>query len=221
MYLSDEQNKAFLGIYEKNANGESLGEFLEKYDPTEYQNPCATVDTLVFAKEGNNLTKVLLIRRGNHPCIGMWALPGGFVEYRENLKDAALRELREETAIDNIDAIQLKCYGDYDRDPRTRIITTAFASIVDEKDVIFKAGDDAADCDFFDINVKDMGDDVFSLTLSSENFREEIQAEIKVKKTVICGVEDFEYETIRKTNLSADHGSIILESYQYLMSKLQ
>ena len=135
MYLDKEKAvKAFMGTGEKNASGEDLVIFLEKYDPHKYQNPCNTVDMAVFAynESEQKVTKVLLIQRGNHPSIGWWALPGGFVEYRENLETAAARELQEETGIEHLNFEQLKTYGAYDRDPRTRIITTAYIALVPE-----------------------------------------------------------------------------------------
>ena len=50
MYLDKEKAvKAFMGTGEKNAAGEDLVTFLEKYDPHKYQNPCNTVDMAVFA----------------------------------------------------------------------------------------------------------------------------------------------------------------------------
>ena len=111
MYLDKEKAvKAFMGTGEKNAAGEDLVTFLEKYDPHKYQNPCNTVDMAVFAynESEKKVTKVLLIQRGNHPSIGWWALPGGFVEYRENLETAAARELQEETGIEHLSFEQLK-----------------------------------------------------------------------------------------------------------------
>ncbi len=42
---------------------------------------------------------VLLVKRGNPPCRGCWAIPGGHVEYGESIYDAVLRELFEETSI--------------------------------------------------------------------------------------------------------------------------
>jgi len=70
----------------------------------------------------------------------LWACPGGFVEFKENLYDAALRELQEETGLHDIEAEQFKSYGDYDRDPRTRIITTAFVALIDEGSQKAQAG---------------------------------------------------------------------------------
>jgi bifunctional NMN adenylyltransferase/nudix hydrolase len=43
---------------------------------------------------------VLLIRRGQAPGKGLWALPGGFIEQQETLYQAAIRELAEETQLD-------------------------------------------------------------------------------------------------------------------------
>jgi len=44
--------------------------------------------------------EVLLIKRASEPCKGMWALPGGKVEYGERLADAARREIAEEVGLD-------------------------------------------------------------------------------------------------------------------------
>ena len=145
-----EHNERFAGTGEKNENGQTLDEFLEAYNPKKYDCPCSTVDTLVFrtsgqdAKTGSLKLKLLMIRRKNHPSIGFWALPGGFVDLRENLEDSAKRELYEETGVKGVPVVQLKTYGDYDRDPRWRVITTAFIALLDEE-IEVKAGDDAKD----------------------------------------------------------------------------
>lgn len=116
----------FYGTGERNGKGQTLEEFLEEYDPYRYKNPCCTTDTVVFSykdeqalKEGR--LKILLVKRGNHPSIGCWALPGGFVNLRENLEDTARRELQEETGVSGLPVEQFACYGDYQRDPRARI----------------------------------------------------------------------------------------------------
>lgn len=44
--------------------------------------------------------EVLLIRRGKPPREGEWSLPGGRIERGEGVRDAALRELREETGVE-------------------------------------------------------------------------------------------------------------------------
>lgn len=49
----------------------------------------------VVLKEG----AVLLVRRGIAPASGLWAIPGGALELGETLKEAAEREILEETGI--------------------------------------------------------------------------------------------------------------------------
>lgn len=128
---------SFYGTGEKNEKGQTLEEFLKEYDPYQYKNPCATTDMVLFSYAGEkpdtDALKVLLVCRKNHPSIGYWALPGGFVELYENLEDTARRELEEETGVKGLPVEQFACYGDYQRDPRARVITTAYFSLVNEK----------------------------------------------------------------------------------------
>lgn len=224
-YLTSEQNKQFIGNGKENAKGESLETFLNNYDPTKYQSPCNTVDTLVFTYIEENgykkINRLLLIKRANHPSIGLWALPGGFVDFKEDLKAAAIRELKEETGIGDIDAIQLKSYGNYDRDPRTRIITTAFVTLIPEGSQNAKADDDASDAAWFDINVIDISENVTRLTLTSKEKEEVIAADIEKNFVNIAGIIGKEYKTIEKIGLAADHGEIILEAYEMIKSAIQ
>ena len=86
----------FYGTGEKNAEGKTLEQFLEDYDPYKYRTPCCTTDTVVFSYNGQPVSedtvfKVLLVKRKNHPSIGFWALPGGFINLEENLEDTARR----------------------------------------------------------------------------------------------------------------------------------
>lgn len=67
----------------------------ERWSYHPYDNPqAATADSLVL-QNGH----VLLIRRKIHPGKGLLALPGGYVNRNESTREAALRELREETGI--------------------------------------------------------------------------------------------------------------------------
>ncbi|MCK4483187.1 MAG: NUDIX hydrolase, partial [Candidatus Thorarchaeota archaeon] len=77
-----------------------------------HRNPALTVDVVVVED-----SKILLVKRGQPPHQGEWALPGGFVEYGETLEVAAKREVQEETGIAiDLSAI-LGVYSDPERDP--------------------------------------------------------------------------------------------------------
>ncbi|WP_184034125.1 bifunctional nicotinamide-nucleotide adenylyltransferase/Nudix hydroxylase [Chitinivorax tropicus] len=59
-----------------------------------YPPTFVTVDTMVVYSG-----HILLVRRRTQPGKGLWALPGGFVDQQERIRDAAIRELREETKL--------------------------------------------------------------------------------------------------------------------------
>ncbi len=120
----------------------------EGYDPAGYERPSVTTDVVLFTLRDKRL-EVLLIKRKKKPCEGMWGFPGGFVNMDEKLENAALRELKEETAVDDVYLEQLFAYGDPDRDPRTRVITIAFVGLAPRDKLKTKAGDDAAEAGWF------------------------------------------------------------------------
>lgn len=102
------------------------------YDPRAFPPAAVTVDLVVFTV-GAGLLRVLLVRRGQPPHRGDWALPGGFVRPDEDLLDAALRELEEETGVgrDAVHIEQLRAYGAPGRDPRMRVVTVAYWAVVE------------------------------------------------------------------------------------------
>ena len=123
----------------------------------DYPRPMVTVDAVIFAidheKTGREQTKVLLIQRAHQPFQGMWALPGGFVEIDEELRDAAERELFEETGLTNVELTELGVFGKIGRDPRGRTITIAYQGIISiTEGKKAKAADDAARAEWFHID---------------------------------------------------------------------
>ncbi len=117
----------------------------------EYPHPAVTADIVIFAMHENDL-KVLLIQRKNAPYKDCWAIPGGFVEIDEDIDTGARRELEEETGVKNVFLEQLYTYGAPKRDPRERVITVAYYSLVNLSDHPVRAGSDALNACWFPVN---------------------------------------------------------------------
>jgi 8-oxo-dGTP diphosphatase len=115
-----------------------------------WPRPMVTVDAAVFTHSGGKI-RVLLIKRGNEPFKGMWALPGGFVDIDEELDDAVVRELAEETGVTGVRLNQMHTFGTVGRDPRGRQITIVFMGIAKEEQTNLEAGDDATEAKWVDI----------------------------------------------------------------------
>ena len=126
----------------------------------DWPRPMVTVDAAVFTFSGDK-AKVLLINRGNEPFKGKWALPGGFIDMDEELEDAVVRELEEETGLTGVRLEQMRTFGTVGRDPRGRMISIAFIGIATKGQDTIRAGDDAAQAQWFDIEnlPKDMAFD--------------------------------------------------------------
>ncbi len=118
----------------------------------EYPRPSLTVDCIIFGLDESSRLKVLLIQRANEPFKDAWALPGGFVDENETLEYAALRELREETGISDVFIEQLFTFGTPGRDPRGRVVTVAYYSLINLAEHKIGADTDALDVKWFPIN---------------------------------------------------------------------
>lgn len=143
---------------------DELKDDLSNYDANNYKHPSVTVDVAICTIIDDQL-KILLIKRKYPPFRNCWAIPGGFldIDLKESLEEAAARELEEETGLKNIYIEQLKTYGDVDRDPRTRVVTTAYFalipySVLSKQNI--RSASDAADAKWFTLNdyEKEMAD---------------------------------------------------------------
>ncbi|MDF2700359.1 MAG: ADP-ribose pyrophosphatase [Haloplasmataceae bacterium] len=216
-------------------------EFLKSYDVTKYERPSVTCDMVIFTvineEEANyrklpkKVLRVLLINRKAHPYKGKWALPGGFVNMDESLDEAAKRELKEETNIENIYMEQLYTYGDVYRDPRTRVISCSYMSLIDSTLFDVKAGDDAKDAQWFDVSdklfeqQKSITNDGYILTklykLILKGNESELNAVIKV--TIIAKGKNIAInrEVLESNGIAFDHALIIHYGLERLRTKIE
>jgi len=113
-----------------------------KADVVKYRNPFPTVDIII--RQGDS---VVLIERKNEPK--GWALPGGFVDYGESLESSAIREAKEETALELYNLRQFRAYSAPDRDPRQHNLSFVFTA---EGKGELCGGDDAAQARLFPLD---------------------------------------------------------------------
>jgi 8-oxo-dGTP diphosphatase len=115
----------------------------------EHPRPALTADVVLIAPDRS---AVLLIRRGNPPFEGRWALPGGFVEMDEDLEPAARRELAEETGLAAGPLVQVGAFGRPGRDPRGRVVSVAFTGAPAAEDAVPEPASDAAEARWFPLD---------------------------------------------------------------------
>ncbi len=126
--------------------------YLEKYDRRKYDAPSVAVDLLVFNQD---MSRILLISRADHPYVNKLALPGGFyLPTDETLEYAAARELMEETSV-SLDITEnhlVKITSAKRRDPRGWVISAAYMVTIDESSVSPLADSDALYADWYNVD---------------------------------------------------------------------
>lgn len=224
----------------RNSDGQTEEEFLRLYDPNNYQRPSVSVDMLIFTvangeklnyrKLPEKILKVLMIKRGNHPFIGRWALPGGFIDINESLDAAASRRLKDEVNIDNIYMEQLYTWGEVDRDPRTRVINCSYMSLVDSTKQQIKAGHGAWDTQWFNVDARTVemkktmlcdGYELENLTrLELAGDDEEAGATIRTRLRMNDGVKSWRREIMESHGIAFDHALVIQCGLERLRNKI-
>jgi len=218
LFYSERSKKELIELYNKskiNQNGEA--EFLKAYNINEYDRPSLTVDIVVFVPADSAKSKkysVILIKRGEHPFMNDWALPGGFVKRGETVESTAYRELQEETGINDITLSQLSVFSEPQRDPRGWVITSSFYGVCSLDKNSLKFGDDAIDVKLFDIKYTKIDSDTVELELAGEN--DILMATLK-KITNTNKIND--YEVIRSKGFAFDHAKIILRAIEKGLSE--
>ncbi|MCX7955303.1 MAG: NUDIX hydrolase [Bacteroidales bacterium] len=117
----------------------------------DYPMPAIAADIIVLGNIDDCL-HILLVKRKNEPFKNKWALPGGFMNINEKIINTALRELEEETGI-KLKKKLLHFFSYYDepkRDPRGRIISCVFFTILENCPQL-KPADDVKQAKWFSI----------------------------------------------------------------------
>lgn len=231
----------------KNKSGLTEKEFLEQYNPNLYEKPSVTTDMVLFTiddknvedarKNSEKILKILLIKRKDHPFINQWALPGGFVQINEGLKDAAYRELKEETnVVDDVYLEQLYTFGDdVKRDPRMRIISSVYMALTPKENIKKTiAGDDACDAKWFDVSIENVSFDdvkkqkIYKLVLTNDSLKKNITYLFsksyilnKNKKTIDTKIIVKSVEEKSDYKLAFDHIRIIDMALERLKNKVE
>ncbi len=94
------------------------------------------VDCIIFGYDIlEKQIRLLLIKRSFEPAKGKWSLAGGFVMENESLGDAASRILYNLTGIKNVYLEQSHTFGDLNRDPGARVISTSYFALIKQQDI--------------------------------------------------------------------------------------
>ena len=200
-------------------------EFLKNYNPNDFDRLAVTADILVvsvssegvdnYRKTDKKKMSILLVKRDNYPFKDKWCLPGGFIKVDEDLDDAPKRILKKETNVDNIYLEQLFTFGNVDRDPRMRIVSTSYIALVDKNKIDTTINENAS---WFDVMLIEEKNNVVEISLSNgiEHISFSIEKKLKELTTdrYLFKIKDNKY-------LAFDHPKVILSGLERLKNKIE
>ena len=199
-------------------------EFLKDYNAKDFDQLSMTSDILIVSvssKDSNNYRKtdeklmsILLIKRDDYPYKDKWCLPGGFLNpNNETLEECAKRVLKNETNLSDIYLEQLYTFDKIDRDPRTRVISTAFVALVDKNKLTEKVENGS----WFNIIKYEEKNNIVNIVLSNDDEVIEFTINKKLREKTTD-----RYDLITKENkdLAFDHDLVILSGLERIRNKL-
>ncbi len=199
-------------------------EFLKNYNSDEFEKLSMTADILIvsvssentdnYRKTDKKMMSILLAKRDDYPYKDKWCLPGGFLNpSTETLEDCARRILKRETNLSNIYLEQLYTFDGIDRDPRMRIVSTAFVALVDKN----KLKSHIEHASWFDVISIEEKNNIVKITLTN---KEEV-INLTVKKKLRKGSTDrYDFISINNKDLAFDHDKVILAGLERIKNKI-
>ena len=105
--------------------------YLATYNIHDFEVPLTVVDMSIFAIINKQL-HVLLVKRNDHPFKGIYALPGGFINMKDDadIEGTAHRKLFEKTGISSPYLEQVSTIGNKTRDPRGWSVTILYFALI-------------------------------------------------------------------------------------------
>ena len=200
-------------------------EFLKDYNEKDYKQLSMTTDIVILSvsdKEQSNYRKtskkiisILLCKRDNYPFKDKWCLPGGFLNVeKETLEECARRVLKQETNIDHIYLEQLYTYSGVHRDPRTRVVSTSYVSLIDKNRLNLDVNPIAS---WFDIISIEENNNIVEFLL--DNGQEQIK--FSIKKTLRELTTDrYDFSIHSNDKLAFDHPVVILAGLERVRNKI-
>ena len=199
-------------------------EFLKDYDSSIYEKLSMTTDILILSvssKDSSNYRKndkkmmsILLVKRNDYPYKDKWCLPGGFLKPKsETLEECTKRVLKKETNLDDIYLEQLYTFDRIDRDPRMRVISTAYVALIDKNEL----KQDVKNASWFDITLMEEKNGVIFIVLDNG----ETTISLKVNKVLRNKITDrYDYISNNNNMIAFDHDVVIVSGIEKIKEKV-
>lgn len=131
-------------------------EWLEEFQPNEFDTVLFSVDPVIFTIKNKQLC-VLLVKRKYHPYSGRWALPGGRVDKTKcsNLEEAVRAKLFAKTGLEQAYFEQIETEGNSFMDPRGWSVTTTYMALARFDDVLLSSNETGEDVEWQPVNKLD------------------------------------------------------------------
>ena len=240
LFYSEKSKRELAELFNKTPQGSnSEKEFLKAYKIEDYARPSLATDIVVFALNSEETDEyknsphkqlsVLMIKRGEHPYMNDWALPGGFVKPGESVEQAAYRELQEEAGVSDVCLSQLHVFSNPNRDPRGWIVSCSFMAFAEKKRFTLQFGEDAIAAQWFSIEYRKL--DVTGEEIKNENSKKEeysleltndvttLTARLEVLTTSSQHSKNVKYRILHTEGIAFDHAKILAFALESLHAK--